>query len=139
MKRKVAVLVLVVGAVCTIRAQQKTTWDAVFTADQAKRGQTLFSDTCAACHGDDLSGGLGPPLAGAEFGSHWDDTDLAQLYDFISQTMPQSNPGSLKPAEVADLMAFLVSKTTAPAGDAPLPIDTAALKTIKFFSKKPGA
>ena len=53
--------------------------------------------------------------------------------------MPQSNPGSLKPAEVTDLMALLVSKTTAPAGETPLPTDSAALKTIKFFSKKPGA
>ena len=29
------------------------------------RGQTVFSTTCAACHGDSNQGGIGPKLAGA--------------------------------------------------------------------------
>lgn len=140
MKRKVAVLALVIGALCTIRAQPKTTWEGVFTEEQAKRGEKLFSEVCSACHADDLSGGgLAPPLVGSEFGSHWNDLDLAQLFDFVSQTMPQNNPGSLKPEEAADLLAFLLSKGTAPAGQSELPTQAEALKTIKYLSKKPGA
>jgi mono/diheme cytochrome c family protein len=31
----------------------------------AYRGQTVFSTTCAACHGSNAQGGVGPKLAGA--------------------------------------------------------------------------
>jgi mono/diheme cytochrome c family protein len=29
------------------------------------RGETVFQGNCAGCHGDDASGGVGPPLRGA--------------------------------------------------------------------------
>jgi hypothetical protein len=43
-------------------------------------------------------------------------------------------PGTLKPAETADVIAFLLSKASFPAGDAELPADAAALKEITFVA-----
>ena len=35
----------------TVRAQQaKSQWDGVYTEDQAKRGEGLYSQYCASCH-----------------------------------------------------------------------------------------
>ena len=57
----------------TVAAQQpKSQWDGVYTEDQAKRGEGLYSQYCASCHGPDLSGGeMAPGLTGGEFSSNW--------------------------------------------------------------------
>ena len=56
----------------TLAAQQaKSQWDGVYTEDQAKRGEPLYSQYCASCHGPDLTGGeMAPGLTGGEFASN---------------------------------------------------------------------
>ena len=39
----------------------------VYSAAQATRGKALFTDQCAACHGEMLEGVVGPPLTGNDF------------------------------------------------------------------------
>ena len=51
--------------------------------------------------------------------------------------MPADAPGTLKPAEVADVIAFLLSKADLPAGQAELAADPADLKAITFMTQKP--
>jgi S-disulfanyl-L-cysteine oxidoreductase SoxD len=46
--------------------------------------------------------------------------------------MPADAPGTLKPAETADVIAFMLSKDNFPAGEVELPADAVALKEIKF-------
>ncbi len=53
----------------------------------------------------------------------------------LSTSMPQSSPGSLKKAEYAALLAYILSENDFPAGKA-LDQDEAALKQIKFAAKK---
>jgi hypothetical protein len=43
----------------------------------------------------------------------------------------------MKPEQVADVLAFLLSKGGFPAGDSELPAQTESLKDIKFLSKQP--
>ncbi len=101
------------------RAQQ-TTADGVYTDAQAARGQAVYVEQCQACHGTTLAGGLGPPLAGADFLRVWDTLPLADLVDKIQNTMPATNPGTLSRAQATDLVAHLLSANAFSAGPAEL-------------------
>ena len=129
---------IVVQAFIIVSAQGKTTMDGVYTAAQATRGEKVYTDSCASCHGPDLSGGgQTPELAGKDFNSDWNDLSLGDLFDRTSLTMPADKPGTLKPEQTADLIAFLLQKAKFPAGQTELPSDLAALKTITFVRPKP--
>ena len=139
MKIRLAITSLVfVQAFILVSAQGKTTLDGVYTAAQAARGQQIYKDTCASCHGEDLSGsGQAPALVGKEFNSDWIDLALSDLFDRTRLSMPANEPGSLKPEQVADVITFLLQKATFPAGQTEMPADAAALKAIKFVAPKP--
>lgn len=127
----------IVALMLLIVAQSKTTMDGVYSAAQAKRGEAVYEKSCASCHAADLSGsGQASPLAGNDFNEGWNGQTLADLFDRIQTTMPADAPGSLKPAENADVIAFLLSKAEMPAGEMELAPDVAALKEIKFAVKK---
>ena len=71
----------------------KTTRDGVYTVEQAGRGQETYAQVCAACHPLDW-------YKGDSMKKSWEGATLLGLYESIATTMPQSNPGSLKPREV---------------------------------------
>ena len=124
---------LLVQAFILVAAQGKTTLDGVYTAAQSARGQKIYTDSCASCHGDDLSGGgQAPALAGKDFNVDWTDLTMSDLYERTHGTMPADKPGTLTPAQTADVIAFLLQKGHFPAGQTELPADAAALKEIKF-------
>ena len=128
---------LVIAAVLVF-TQAKTTQDGVYTAAQAKRGDTLYSASCSSCHAADLSGsGQASPLAGKEFNAAWDGVPLSDLFERIRATMPADAPGTLTPAEVADVIAFILSKSELPPGQTDLTADPADLKAITFMVQKP--
>ena len=105
----------------------------VYTADQAKRGQTLYADSCAKCHLDDLSGGAtSPPLKGSDFLSGWKGKSVGALFDEVRMTMPFDSPGSLTAAQYADVLAYLFSENKFPAGAKELDKDPAPLQQIKI-------
>ena len=142
MKFKLAVVALVgialTGAFRAVSAQEKTQWDGIFTAEQAKRGEMVFGDSCAPCHGPELGGSdLAPALTGADFASNWNDMKISDLFDRVSQTMPLSAPGSLTAPQYADVVSFILQKSGAPAGTTELPPKKDALTSIKFVAKKP--
>ena len=104
----------------------RTVQDGVFTDAQAARGQALYAQRCASCHGAGLTGAQGPPLNGAGFVSHWDSEPLSMLFTKIEKTMPLDAPGQLAATQVADLVAhilksngFRVGRTDLVAADAP--------------------
>ena len=133
-------IVLMAGAytVIALTAQARTTSDGVYTEAQAKRGERIYADSCASCHGPDLSGGgQTPGLAGKEFDMDWNDLSIRDLFDRTRATMPADKPGTLKPEQAADVIAFLLQKGSFPAGLTELPSDVAALKAITFVSPKP--
>ena len=127
-----------VEAVILVSAQGRTTLDGIYTEAQAKRGEKVYTDSCASCHGDDLSGGgQTPSLAGKEFNGDWNDLPISDLFDRTRGTMPADKPGTMTPAQTADVIAFLLEKGHFPAGQTELPTDAAILKPIKFVSPKP--
>ena len=128
---------MAVLAATLIALQAKATLDPVYTSGQATRGETVYTTSCSSCHAPDLSGsGQAPALAGKEFNEGWNGQTLADLFDRIQTTMPADSPGSLKAADTADVMAFILSKAMFPAGEVELPTEVAPLKEIKFVAPK---
>jgi mono/diheme cytochrome c family protein len=116
-----------------VRAEQaKTVKDGVYTDAQAKKGEALYGEQCAACHGGDLSGGGAPALAGADFLGFWDKTPMADLVEKIQTSMPASAPGSLTRAQSAEITAYMLKANKYPAGQAELSADAAALMAISI-------
>jgi len=128
---------LLTFALLLFAVQAKTTQDAVYTAAQATRGEAVYGQKCVSCHGPDLTGdGQASPLTGKDFAQNWNDQPLADLFEKINATMPADAPGTLKPAEVADVTAFILKKNALPEGQSELAAEKSALKDIKFVAPK---
>jgi mono/diheme cytochrome c family protein len=128
------------GALGTVAAQgDKTQWDGVYTEEQAKRGEGLYGQYCASCHGPDLAGGeMAPGLTGGEFTANWNELSLGDLFERIRISMPQNAPGSLSRQQNADILAYVLRKMNMPVGQTELSTQTEMLKEIKFLASKPG-
>ena len=126
-------LVIVLAALAG--AQSKTIWDGVYTDDQAKRGEAASKANCQACHGDRLSGDMGPGLAGAEFVGAWTGKPAFDLYEKIRTTMPQGNEGSLTAKEAADLVAYIFQLNKFPSGQTELGTEASALGQIQIQAR----
>jgi mono/diheme cytochrome c family protein len=117
--------------VATVEAQQpQTVSQGVYTAAQATRGQSVYKDRCASCHGDALQGRVGPPLAGDDFLSGWNAQPLSELFSKIRNTMPQDAPGKLTGEQTADVLAYMLQTGKFPSGRAELRPIEATLKQI---------
>jgi mono/diheme cytochrome c family protein len=95
----------------------------VYTAEQADRGQSLYRSKCASCHApnrftDDL------------FYQSFAGKPLWEMFDVISDSMPEDTPGSMKKEEYADVIAYLLRLNKFPAGGTELPVDKDALSAI---------
>src|SRR5258706_7986654 len=127
-----------VGARRVAAADMKSQWDDVYSLEQAKRGEPLYADNCAACHGGDLTGGeMTPALIGFEFSANWDGLTLGDLFERIRVSMPQNDPNALTRAQKIDVLGFILYKGGYPAGQTELPSQTEVLKTISFLATKP--
>jgi mono/diheme cytochrome c family protein len=134
----VSCVVISVGLGVVAAQGGKTTWDKVYTAEQAGRGEKLYADNCAACHGEALGGvEMAPPLAGDTFNSNWEGVTLNDLFERMRTSMPQNKPGSLSRAQNADILAHILKVGGFPAGDVALDGQAGALTQIKFVTYKP--
>ena len=138
MKLGVAIAALGCLAGIAVPADQRSVWDGVFTAEQARRGQARYNELCASCHGDTLGGGeSAPPLAGGEFLANWNTLTVGDLFDRTRSTMPQNNPGTLNREAGAEILAYLLSANQFPDGKDALPDRSEALKEIRIQAVKP--
>jgi mono/diheme cytochrome c family protein len=102
----------------------------VYTSAQAARGQALYKQECAACHGDAMEGTVGPAMAGALFLETWSGKPLGEFVDKIHKTMPFNLPGSLSRQQSIDLTAYVLQVGKFPVGGAEL--SEAQLATTTF-------
>ena len=115
-----------------VHAQQaRRVTDGVYTSTQATRGQAVYKDRCATCHGATLSGAQAPPLVGDDFIRTWSGP-VSELANKIQNTMPANDPGKLTRQQAADILAYMLQVGKFPAGQAELGADEAALKQITF-------
>jgi mono/diheme cytochrome c family protein len=97
----------------------------VYTSEQATRGDQVFRRECASCH-------TVAEHSGKKFEERWSDNTVGDLFEVISTTMPDGNPGSLDPADYVSVIAFFLKETGYPEGKQQLPSEAAALKQIKI-------
>jgi alcohol dehydrogenase (cytochrome c) len=98
-----------------------------FTDQQARRGQTVYAESCALCHGPHLNDGqFGPPVKGTAFKARWHDQLPEALWSSIIKRMPPASPGSLDSRAYTDVAAFLLRENGATAGTTELVAPTGA-------------
>jgi mono/diheme cytochrome c family protein len=115
----------------------RTTQDGVYTDEQAKKGKAQYSENCAQCHMDDLSGsGEAQPLVGDAFTQTWEGQTVDDLFELTDRTMPPGNPGDPSPAAILDVVAYMLQSNQFPAGKDELKNDPDALKNILITTKK---
>jgi mono/diheme cytochrome c family protein len=98
-------------AVSAADGNRRTTRDGAFTAEQAARGKRVYDNYCFNCH----------PAAYYEARLQiWENASVGQLFDTLSSTMPEENPGVLSNDEYLDVLAYILSITGSPSGDSEL-------------------
>jgi mono/diheme cytochrome c family protein len=116
-------------AVAQTPPAKSTLWDGLYTDEQASRGNTVFSASCANCHS--LESQEGRPLTGKIFWDHYTQKTVGDLFTFMQKNMPNGNPGSLSEKTYADLVAFVLKSNGVPAGTAELvPSAVAAIPIV---------
>jgi S-disulfanyl-L-cysteine oxidoreductase SoxD len=108
----------------------------VYTTSQAQRGKAIYEAKCGMCHGKALEGvGPNPPLAGEVFLRNWANRSVEDLFAKTITMMPAMQPGTLTPAETAQILAYVLSVNRFPEGKTDLPPDSIKLHSIVMDSK----
>ncbi len=136
---RIAIVIVCAGAVTVAAQAGKSTWDGVYTEEQAKRGGEAFDRECAGCHGAGGAGGsMAPALLGPAFTANYDGQTVGDLFDRNRTTMPVGREGKLSAQTIADITAFVLQANKFPSGATELPAQSMALKAIKFVASQPG-
>ncbi len=122
--------VLIGGATVLAGGQAPEPTAGMFTDAQATRGEALYRQSCASCHGASLAGGSAPSLVGPRFEASWSDprVTLDDLFFILRTTMPPRSSGALTQENQVDVFAFILKRNGIPAGPAPLAPDSGQLK-----------
>ena len=109
----------------------RSTRAGVYSAAQVALGQDIYAMSCASCH-------TAASHAGPAFVAKWEGRRLWDLFRFVSESMPKSEPGSLSPREYGRVLAYLLKMNGMPAGTDELPADSTALQQIVIALKPVG-
>jgi alcohol dehydrogenase (cytochrome c) len=111
---------------------------AVYTAAQAAAGHDLYVESCARCHGADLSDGSAPPLTGPTFRRTWsrENANVADLLYVMVNSMPPRGAGMLDEEEQVSILAYIMSRNGLAAGSVPLGTDDETLGSISLISEE---
>jgi mono/diheme cytochrome c family protein len=112
---------------------ERSVKEGVYSEEQATRGEVVYAETCANCHGERLEGiDMSPALVGGTFSSNWNTLTLGDLFDRIRTTMPMDRPGTITPQQNADVIAYMLKANQYPVGRSELPNTVTPLKTIRI-------
>jgi len=135
---KIRAAILIASALAVFAQTTRSVWDGVYTADQVKRGREVYAKECSSCHGSDLTGGeSAPALAGPGFLSNWTGLTVGDLFERTRVSMPENDPGKVPRAQLADVIAYLLSANRFPEGKTELDKQTEALKQIRIDAEAP--
>jgi mono/diheme cytochrome c family protein len=129
--------ILFISLVCSAGGVSRSVWDGVYSKAQVQRGQNVYREECAKCHGENLTGGEGAPaLVGSEFLKKWQGKTAGDLFEAIRKTMPSDDPGNLSRRQYADIVAYMLNANEFPAGEKELDSTSAALNEIRIELKR---
>ncbi len=101
------------------------------------QGQRVYTEQCAACHGEKLEGQIGPALIGGRgtlatnagpgtpvktVESYW--PYATTLFDYIKRAMPFPVPGSLSNDDVYGVTAYILNQAHIVPDDATMSRET---------------
>lgn len=122
---------LVTAAFSTGASAQDAAGAPSFTSSQVSSGMSIYTRSCASCHGGSLEGtNDAPALNGDNFAAYWPGKTVADLYNYAHDNMPPTAPATLKPEEYLDIVAFILSGNGHETGDTPLPADVTELEKL---------
>ena len=111
-------------------------WDGVYSIDQASRGETVYSETCVSCHGQDLGGNSNSPgLVGMGFMFLWEGKTLGEFFEKIRSDMPTDRPGQLTQQNYLDVLAYILLQNAFPSRTEELSSSLDILNEITISSK----
>ena len=90
-------------------AASLTTADGVYTAAQAKSGGDIYVMLCQSCH-------AAITHTGTPFRAKWVGRTLGDLFTYIREEMPKTEPGSLSEDEYTLVLAYILRMNGMPAG-----------------------
>lgn len=101
-----------------------------YTDSQAVRGKEWFESACMSCHPS-------AAMSSADFKIRWGGLVAHDLFDIISNTMPQLEPGSLSRRTYVDIIAYLMQLNGIPSGTTPLTADSTSLLATRLHFSAP--
>jgi mono/diheme cytochrome c family protein len=107
-------------------ARPVTTANGVYTTAQAAKGEQVYMTFCVSCH---PAGTYALPA----FRDKWNGAPVSKLFDFVIDTMPKSEPGSLDPQDYLHVISYILKINGAPPGKKPLPVDAGELRKIRLY------
>jgi S-disulfanyl-L-cysteine oxidoreductase SoxD len=105
----------------------KSILDRIYSVAQAERGEGRFKVSCSSCH---TPGEFG----GGAFAERWSGQTMGEVFEYVSSTMPQNDPGGLKPEEYASVLAYILRMNAYPAGSDDMPADKDVLAKFQIVS-----
>ena len=99
--------------------------EALYTTDQARRGETAYDRVCLECH-------TKTEFRERPFLFAWEGTSVGQVYRYIAENMPDDGPGSLPESSYLDAMAYILEMNGYPAGDSELTADMSRMDSVPF-------
>ncbi|HXX11904.1 MAG TPA: cytochrome c [Burkholderiales bacterium] len=122
---------------CVAWAAEAENTEGAYSEAQAARGENIYQQYCAVCHGPSLQGNPAAPLTGPAFRVRWEDGKhtLDDLFFIVRSLMPNNAPGSLTKAQYADVVAYILKVNGYPAGDAELIPTAAAMKRVTLLPR----
>jgi len=112
---RVAAPCLALAACAYAQTPVRSTWDGVYTHEQALRGQAAYTENCQRCHHANLSG-YGGVLMGTYFMESWRDEGLDKFFGLMKRIMPRDRPGSLTDQQYIDVVAYVLEFNNFPKG-----------------------
>jgi hypothetical protein len=106
---------LALAACAYAQSPVRSTWDGVYTHEQALRGQAAYTENCQRCHRANLSG-YGGVLMGTYFMESWRDEGLDKFFGLMKRSMPRDKPGSLADRQYIDIVAWILEFNSFPQG-----------------------
>jgi mono/diheme cytochrome c family protein len=109
-----------------------TVQDGVYSEAQARRGQVLYAQRCAGCHGPALAGASAPALTGDLFTNKFRMEPLSALFIQIRYAMPPKAEANaqLTSEQAADLVAHVLKSNGFPSGQTDFPAGDATNSPI---------
>jgi alcohol dehydrogenase (cytochrome c) len=100
-----------------------------YTPPQLASGKVVYASQCASCHGAGLQGVSAPALTGPSMARL--NLSVSQMRTIATQQMPLTAPGSLSPADYANVLAYIAAyDCLKPAGGGKVPFPTSDLPRL---------